>query len=265
MGDKGFSQTILTADFFDVTTGEGKGMRFDAVDDAKISMGNSDLFHYGPVTSTSIKSNIFGYQGCGWTWGLNNQQPIASLSNTGNMQLAGDFVTVGRIGLGSSYIGPLAKMYIYAYNQRGFEIDHFQAGPYDYNMLIYENNEYTKTLAIVDKATHLESFVLWANGNIFMHNLAAQSIKVRPDPWTVIWPDFVFNDDYKKSSLSDLDLYIKEKKHLPGIPTQSEIQKDGYDLQKMDALLLQKIEEITLYMIELKNENEALKKLINCK
>lgn len=73
------------------------------------------------------------------------------------------------------------------------------------------------------------------------------------------WSDFVFKDDYKLRPLTEVEAYIKQNGHLPEIPSAASIQKDGFDLGAMDAKLLQKIEELTLYMIEMKKENEALK------
>jgi len=77
-------------------------------------------------------------------------------------------------------------------------------------------------------------------------NIRAKEIKVEATGW----PDFVFRKDYKISSLSDLDRYIKANKHLPGIPSAQEVAKNGIELGEMNKLLLQKIEELTLHLIE---------------
>ncbi|NMN37158.1 hypothetical protein [Pedobacter sp. SG918] len=77
-------------------------------------------------------------------------------------------------------------------------------------------------------------------------NIRAKEIKVEATGW----PDFVFQKDYKISSLSDLDRYIKVNKHLPGIPSAQEVAKNGIELGEMNKLLLQKIEELTLHLIE---------------
>jgi len=66
--------------------------------------------------------------------------------------------------------------------------------------------------------------------------------------WT--WPDYVFEKDYKLPVLSDVETYLKANSHLPGIPTAADIKKDGVPLAEMNTLLLKKIEELTLYMIE---------------
>lgn len=76
------------------------------------------------------------------------------------------------------------------------------------------------------------------------------------------WADFVFDENYKLSSLAEVESFIKENKHLPEIPSAEEVKNNGIDLAEMDAKLLQKIEELTLYMIELKKENDKLKERV---
>jgi hypothetical protein len=76
------------------------------------------------------------------------------------------------------------------------------------------------------------------------------------------WADFVFDKDYKLPSLSEVEMHINEKGTLPDIPSEKEVAEKGIDVGEMQAKLLQKIEELTLYVIELKKENEAQDKLI---
>ncbi len=72
------------------------------------------------------------------------------------------------------------------------------------------------------------------------------------------WPDFVFNTTYKLPTLYDVENHIKKHGHLSGVPSAEEA-KNGIELGKMNAILLQKIEELTLYLIELKKECDLLK------
>ncbi|MBO5853792.1 MAG: hypothetical protein J6Q61_03560, partial [Bacteroidales bacterium] len=65
------------------------------------------------------------------------------------------------------------------------------------------------------------------------------------------WYDFVFDDDYKLKSIPELERYIHKNGHLPDMPSESEVLNKGYGLVEMDGLLLKKIEELTLYTIEL--------------
>jgi hypothetical protein len=74
------------------------------------------------------------------------------------------------------------------------------------------------------------------------------------------WSDFVFESEYKLPTLRDVENHIKEKGHLKDIPSASEVQKNGINLGEMDAKLLQKIEELTLYTIDQQKEIEELKK-----
>ena len=74
------------------------------------------------------------------------------------------------------------------------------------------------------------------------------------------WPDFVFENNYELPSLKNVEKHIKLKGHLRGIPSTSEIQKNGINLGEMDAKLLQKIEELTLYTIEQEKKIDALEK-----
>ena len=75
------------------------------------------------------------------------------------------------------------------------------------------------------------------------------------------WPDYVFSDDYNKISLDELELYIKENGHLPGVPSAQEIDEVGsVNLGEMNVILLQKIEEMTLKLIEMEKLIDFLMK-----
>src|SRR6185295_6708419 len=63
-------------------------------------------------------------------------------------------------------------------------------------------------------------------------------------------PDYVFSSDYKLPSLEDIKTYIDQNKHLPEVPSAKEMEKNGVQLGEMNMLLLRKIEELTLYLLE---------------
>jgi hypothetical protein len=85
--------------------------------------------------------------------------------------------------------------------------------------------------------------------------------KVRANEVTVntTGADFVFEKNYKLLSLPEVENYITQHKHLPDISPATEMQNNGVSVGEMQAKLLQKVEELTLYLIELKKENELLK------
>jgi len=88
--------------------------------------------------------------------------------------------------------------------------------------------------------------------------IRAKEIKVEPTGWS----DYVFEDDYKIASLAEIEKYIKANKHLPEIPTAKEVAANGVDLGEMNKLLLKKVEELTLHLIQKDKELVETKKLM---
>jgi len=72
------------------------------------------------------------------------------------------------------------------------------------------------------------------------------------------WSDFVFEDEYNLMSIPELKNFITQNKHLPDVPSEAEVTEDGVDVAEMDKILLQKIEELTLYIIELEERIDDL-------
>ncbi len=89
-------------------------------------------------------------------------------------------------------------------------------------------------------------------------SIGAREVKVEASGWS----DFVFYDDYKLPTLKEVENHIKEKGHLKNIPSAKEVEENGVYLGEMDAKLLQKIEELTLYTIQQEKEIRELKKKI---
>lgn len=76
------------------------------------------------------------------------------------------------------------------------------------------------------------------------------------------WYDFVFEEDYNLMPINEVERFITDNGHLPDIPSESVVLDDGYDMVEMDGLLLKKIEELTLYTIELNKQIEEQQNLI---
>ncbi|AUP79695.1 hypothetical protein [Flavivirga eckloniae] len=98
--------------------------------------------------------------------------------------------------------------------------------------------------------TDTKGFKLGVQGKI-----AAEEVKVAT---YANWADFVFEDNYNLPSLKEVESHIKEKGHLKDIPSAEEVEKHGIFLGEMDSKLLQKIEELTLYIIQQQKEINAL-------
>jgi hypothetical protein len=73
------------------------------------------------------------------------------------------------------------------------------------------------------------------------------------------WPDYVFAPDYDLMPLEELDGYIRDHRHLPGIPPAEDVERGGVRVGDLQARLLRKIEELTLYVVELSRQNAELR------
>ena len=105
----------------------------------------------------------------------------------------------------------------------------------------YANND---IMAIYNNAT------VKIDGKLF-----AKEIEVK----TNVWADFVFKPDYNLMPLNELEHFIKQNNHLPDVPTEAEVKENGINVAEMNARLLQKIEELTLYVIEQQKQIDELK------
>lgn len=131
----------------------------------------------------------------------------------------------------------------------------------------------TKALAVVNSNTGwVEPFVVYGNGQtrigtlkpISTHSDAMLSVdgKIVSKSLYVTslnWADFVFEKDYKLPKLSEIEAYYTAYGHLPLIPTAQEVRENGIDVAEMNKLLLQKIEELTMLMVEQQKQIDALK------
>lgn len=77
------------------------------------------------------------------------------------------------------------------------------------------------------------------------------------------YADYVFSEDYRLSSISDVEKFIEENHHLPDVPSEAEVNESGINLGEMDVILLRKIEELTLYVIEQNKKLEEQESLIS--
>ena len=77
------------------------------------------------------------------------------------------------------------------------------------------------------------------------------------------WADYVFEEQYNLKSIDDLEEFVIENHHLPNIPSETEVKENGVEMTEMLSLMMEKIEEQALYIIQLNKEIKALKTQIN--
>jgi hypothetical protein len=105
-------------------------------------------------------------------------------------------------------------------------------------------------LDIFDQYTGNVNFRVKSNGYVYSREVNVQLTS---------FPDYVFSSKYKLKSLDALENYIRENHHLPNVPSAADIQQNGANLGELSKIQMEKIEELTLYVIELKKEIDALK------
>jgi hypothetical protein len=102
----------------------------------------------------------------------------------------------------------------------------------------------------------------WAANDIMNSDLAVNgtiSAQKMTITQTGVWPDYVFSSHYKLPSLKEVEQFIQQNSHLPGIPSAAEVEKKGIDVGENQAALLKKIEELTLYLIQQQKELQSLR------
>lgn len=107
-----------------------------------------------------------------------------------------------------------------------------------------------------DEASHYRAELKTKYGLFVKKGVLSEDFAIAP---VGSWSDFVFHKDYNLRPLSELKQFIEENKHLPDVPSAKEVAEDGYSQHDVNKALLQKVEELTLYVIELQKQIEALK------
>lgn len=115
-----------------------------------------------------------------------------------------------------------------------------------------------------------DQIVMFSNGDIFSKGrICSRYMRVSIDnPCSA--PDYVFENNYKLMPLNEVDVYIKKYKHLPEVPSALEFHQNGMDVAEMNFIMLKKVEELTLHLIEVdkrlqtvERENAELKERLN--
>lgn len=202
---------------------------------------------------------------CNWFWGPNSQTgEIGRLSSIKVNSPGTGFLVNGGEGNASSWGGPwygmsrgtidlgylnqAGSVLLQGFYGIGFRTDHG-------TMTINQNGAVTIGLSDSEISENTQTpvvpYKLYVKGGIRTDKVQVDLINN--------WPDYVFDSKYEMMPLNTLRQFINDHKHLPGIPSAEEISKEGIDLAKMNSILLEKIEELTLHVIKLNEEIEDLK------
>jgi hypothetical protein len=135
---------------------------------------------------------------------------------------------------------------------------HSWIGQYANEMYIASNDKLhidADQIAIGSVQSTANSYKLTVTGKIICEELKVEL--------TANWPDYVFGEDYQLKPLHELKSFIATNKHLPNIPKASDVEKDGLEVGEMNRKLLEKVEELTLYIIDLQEQVDQLKSAIS--
>lgn len=110
----------------------------------------------------------------------------------------------------------------------------------------------------VDKVTIDVDGTISTLGDIYTRGTVNATSIVVADAAT-LFPDYVFEDDYALMPIEEMKAFIKSNGHLPGLPTAEQVAANGFDLGQTSLKTLEKVEELALYVIQLKEENDGLR------
>lgn len=178
---------------------------------------------------------------------------LSSVSTTGVLRLdnIGIYATVTTIPMSGLWVSSTTNNII---NTNSGTVGIGTANPDINAKLDVNGNIFTsgKVLIGTTNLAAVDNNVLAVNGNAIF-----EKVKVRS---YAIWPDYVFEDEYHLPSLDEVEAYLRKHKHLPNMISAEEAKDKGLDLADNQAALLRKIEELTLYLIQLNKRMDDLSK-----
>lgn len=158
--------------------------------------------------------------------GINNFAPAFDLDISGTTRISANALVDGSLGVGTTT--PAHKLHLVG---DGYVNGRVAIGPTDH---------------------FASGYALSVNGKVI-----TDEVRVMLEP---AWPDYVFDENYPLPDLKEWERFIRTNKHLPGIPSASEVRENGIELGENQRLLLEKIEQLTLLLIAQQKQIDSLKK-----
>jgi hypothetical protein len=238
------------------------GDRMVVENDGDVRIGNgttatgSRLDVTGSTTSTAAALNVSANYNGGNTdvIGVNSRSVIAPGYGYG-VSSTGGFMGVRGTADATTYAGTAYGVYGFSSGTAGTRIGVYgiATGGTENWGGYFATKSYMNELRI-GTTNGATGYLLSVAGKIMCTELRVQN--------TSAWPDYVFADDYKLQTIDELEQHIKDKGHLPGVPSAVEVEQNGIAVGEMQHVMMEKIEELTLYIIELKKQNDQLSKRI---
>ncbi len=220
--------------------------------------------------------------------GIGTNTPTRNLDVVGNTKVSGHLWSQGSLSIGSD-LNPFSKLSVVNTNATAaIQVNTVgNTKPYQRLMFFEYNNADTKILEVINTATNRTPFSLKADGAMDIDNGTGRIFHLGTDGMLELtngttqtfkvettglirgrrmkldlntWADYVFDENYQLMPLSEVEAFVKKEKHLPNIPSEQELKAEGADVMELNKLLMEKVEELTLYLIQQNKNTEELKK-----
>lgn len=220
--------------------------------------------------------------------GIGTNAPSRSLDVIGDIKAYSHIWANGSLSVGAD-LSLFSKCYIQNLNRAAAIQVKTSGNTTAYQRLMYfeYDNADTKIMEVMNTATSRTPFALKANGemdidngtgrifhlgtngDLELTNGTMQTFKVETNGMIRgrrmkldldTWADYVFEPTYQLMPLSEVETFVKKEKHLPNVPSEQELKADGVDVMEMNRILMEKVEELTLYLIQQNKNTEELKK-----
>ena len=142
-----------------------------------------------------------------------------------------------------------------AANGMDFSVAGVKSLSFNPNGIKIMSNPNTNAIEVYNRTTGKNEFVVKANGYVYVREINVM-------PTNIVFPDYVFEKNYTLLPLNEVEAFVIKNKHLPKIPCAKMVEAEGINLAEMQIQQMEKIEELYLYMFELKKENNLLKQRI---
>lgn len=203
--------------------------------------------------------------------GIGTINPTHNLTVNGNAKILFDTEIIRNLGLGVEPESQIRLKLLASSMTTGLQINStLPEGSQPNHRLLELNAAYAadEVIKVNNVQSNYVPFELLGSGKLTIRNQTQKIFQIDPDGLVhgrkikvdvVNWPDYVFESDYELMPIEDVKGYIQQEKHLPGVPSAEEMQTNGIDLAEANKMLMEKVEEMMLYLIDQQEEIDALK------
>ncbi|MNX85080.1 hypothetical protein D3C86_1169060 [compost metagenome] len=219
--------------------------------------------------------------------GIGTATPEFNLDVIGSTKTSGHLWANQSLSIGAD-LNQFSKFYL-VNNNRTAAIHSNTVGntkPYQ-RLLFFEYDQAdTKIMEVINTSTSRTPFALHSNGEMNIDNGTTRifhlgtegSLELRSGTLQTFkveqtglirgrrmkldldtWADYVFEPSYELMPLNEVEAFVKKEKHLPNVPSEQELKADGADVMELNRILMEKVEELTLYLIQQNKNTEELK------